>query len=239
VNVYTHSHHGNRFLAALPAEVLTALAHDMRDATLAQGTVVFEAGAPITRIYFPQTGMISLLVVTRNGGMLETSNIGREGAAGLQRGLGARKSFTRATVQIAGTFSTVDAAPLQRIVDRSAPFRELISEYTERLWAESQQVAACNASHDASSRLCRRLLQCADRVDDDVLPVTQEFLARVLGVRRTTLTELAQALQERGAIHYCRGKVRIVDRVLLEASACECYQVIHQADRPLMTCRKV
>jgi CRP-like cAMP-binding protein len=238
LSAYTHSHHGNRLLAALPFDMRAALERDMHDTMLAQGAIVFEPGASMTHIYFPQTGMISLLVVTRDGGMLETSIVGREGAVGLQGGRGERRSFTRATVQMGGTFSIIDAASVQRTADRSAPFRDLISDYTDRLWAEAQQVAACNAMHDASTRLSRWLLQCADRSDSELLPLTQEFLANMLGVRRTTLTLLAQALQERGAIQYRRGKIEIIDRVLLEASACECYQIIHQADRPLIPCRK-
>lgn len=231
MSALAHSHRSNRLLAALAPDIQAALEPDMHETMLAQGTVLFEPAAPIERIYFPQTGMISLLVVTRDGAMLETSTIGREGAVGLHRGLGERRSFTRATVQIAGTFSIIDAARFHQAALRYGPVRDLIAEYTERLWVEAQQTAACNAIHDASSRLCRRLLQCADRMESDLLPLTQEFLSYMLGVRRTTLTLLAQALQQRRAIKYSRGKIRIVDRVLLEASACECYQIIHQEER--------
>jgi CRP-like cAMP-binding protein len=223
-----HHQRGNRFLAALPADIRAALKHDMHEAVLAQGTILLEPGDAIGQIYFPQTGMISLLVVTRKGDMLETSTIGSEGAVGLHRGLGERWSFTRATVQVAGSFSTIAAAPFQRTVQRYPPIRDFIAAYTERLLLETQQTAACNAMHDASSRLCRWLLQSADRIDADPLPLTQEFLSHMLGVRRTTLTLLARALQQRGIIKYSRGKIRIVDRVLLEACACECYEVIHR-----------
>jgi CRP-like cAMP-binding protein len=236
VGVTTHSHRSNRLLAALPADAQAALKRDMREAILAQGTVLLEPHDIMAHVYFPQSGIISRAVVMRNGATLETSMVGREGAIGLHRGSG--RSFTRATVQVSGTISIVAVTDFQQALDRYPVLRALVAEYTERSWIEAQQLAACNAVHDASSRLCRRLLQCSDRVDDDVLPLTQEFLARVLGVRRTTLTELAQALQERGVIHYGRGKVRIVDRVLLEASACECYQVIHQVDRSPITGRK-
>ncbi|HEY6833701.1 MAG TPA: Crp/Fnr family transcriptional regulator [Pseudolabrys sp.] len=235
MSALAHSHRSNRLLAALASDIRGALERDMHEAMLAQGTVLFEPGAPIERIYFPQTGMISLLVVTRDGTMLETSTIGREGAVGLHRGLGDRRSFTRATVQIAGTFSVIDATRFHQAALRHGPVRDLIAEYTERLWIEAQQTAACNAIHDASSRLCRRLLQSADRIESDHLPLTQEFLSYMLGVRRTTLTLLARALQQRRAIEYTRGKIRIVDRVLLEASACECYQVIHREERAWRT----
>jgi CRP-like cAMP-binding protein len=235
LSALARSHWSNRLLAALPADARAALERDMHETILAQGKVLFERGGPIERIYFPQTGMISLLIVTRDGTMLETATIGREGAVGLHRGLGERRSFTRATVQIAGTFSVIDAARFHQATLRNGPVRDLIAEYTERLLVEAQQTVACNAIHDASSRLCRRLLQSADRTESDLLPLTQEFLSYMLGVRRTTLTLLAQALQERGIIEYSRGKIRIVDRVLLEASACECYQVIHQEERAWRT----
>jgi hypothetical protein len=120
---------------------------------------------------------------------------------------------------------------------RSVTVRSAISSPSIRIGSGSRRsrTAACNAIHDASSRLCRRLLQSADRIESDHLPLTQEFLSYMLGVRRTTLTLLARALQQRRAIEYSRGKIRIVDQVLLEASACECYQVIHREERAWRT----
>jgi CRP-like cAMP-binding protein len=231
VSACAYGHRGNRLLSALPADAQAALKLDMHDAMVAQATVLLEPNDIMAHVYFPQSGIISRAVM-RSGGAIETSMVGREGAVGLHRALG--RSLTRATVQVAGTISTIAVTHFQQSLDRYPARRAIVAEYAERSWIEAQQLVACNAVHDASSRVCLRLLQCADRVDDDVLPLTQEFLAQMLGVRRTPLTVLARALQERGAIHYCRGKVRIVDRVLLEASACECYQVIHQVARPLV-----
>lgn len=191
---------------------------------LAQGTVCFGSGDPIDQVYFPHNGMISLLVTTGEGDMVETSSIGCEGAAGLQCGLGHRLSFTRATVQITGKFSVIPASRFEQAASHSAALRDIIVGYTESLWAEAQQTAACNAIHDGSSRLCSRLLQSADRIGSDQLPLTQEFLAERLGVRRTTVTLLAQELQKRGILKYSRGKITIVDRDALEARACECYE---------------
>ena len=158
--------------------------------------------------------------------MIEVSTVGREGAVGLHRGLGGRRSFTRATVQIPGRFSMIAAHAFERISLSSPSLREMIARYTEMLWAEAQQIAACNAVHDASSRLCRWLLQCADHIDSLHIPLTQEFLAQMLGVRRTTVTLLAQELQKRGAVKYSRGRVTILSRDMLEKCACECYEVI-------------
>jgi CRP-like cAMP-binding protein len=217
---------GNRLLAALPRDTLALLERDLTQISLAQGAVCFEPGDTIDQVYFPATGMISLLVATNSGEQVETTMIGREGAVGLQCGLGGRRSFTRATVQVPGTFSTLAASRLRQVAGGSAALRELIFRYTETLWTEAQQLAACNAIHDGSSRLCRWLLQTADRASSDQLPLTQELLAIMLGVRRTTVTLLAQELQNEGILKYSRGKITILDRLALESRACECYHVI-------------
>jgi CRP-like cAMP-binding protein len=224
-------HLDNRLLAALPPDIFAALERDLADVTLEQGTVLFEPGDPIERVYFPQTGVVSLLIVTV-GHMLEISTIGREGAVGFQRGLGERLAFARTTVQNTGRFSVISAARFEQIAGQNAATRDLIAQYSEVLCAEAQQTAACNALHDASSRLCRWLLQTADRLDSDVVPLTQEFMSHMLGVRRTTLTLLARTLQNKKAIRYSRGRIRIIDRALLEASACECYRVIRHDALP-------
>lgn len=217
---------GNRLIAALPREAFALLERDFKQVSLAQGFVCYEPGDRIDQIYFPLTGMISLMIATGDGEAVEAATIGREGAAGLQSGLGERRSFTRATIQIAGRFSTIPTIRFERAVNRSGTVRDQIFRYTETLLAEAQQLAACNAIHDGSSRLCRWLLQSADRIDSDQLPLTQEFLADMLGVRRTTVTLLAQELQKRGAVRYSRGKISILDRAALEACACECYRVL-------------
>ena len=131
------------------------------------------------------------MVIGRDGNFIETSTVGREGAVGLHSGLGRRRSFTRATAQIGGKFSTIRAARFEHVANGNAPIRDVILRYTEVLWAETQQIAACNAMHGASARLRRWLLQSADRIGSDEVPLTQEFLAQMLGVRRTTVTLLA------------------------------------------------
>jgi CRP-like cAMP-binding protein len=221
-------HRENRLLATLPQETFALLEPDLKEISGTQGSVFLEPGDTIDRIYFPQSGMISLLVVSRDGHMVEVSTVGREGALGLHRGLGGRRSFTRATVQIPGNFSTITAHAFEKSSLSSPAIREMIGRYTEMLWAEAQQLAACNAIHDASSRLCRWLLQSADHINALQLPLTQEFLAQMLGVRRTTVTLLAQELQKRGAVRYSRGKVTILNRKMLEDGACECYEVVQR-----------
>ena len=216
----------NRLLAALPGDAFAVLEPDLRQVSLPHGVVCHEAGSPIDQVYFPQTGMISLLVSTSDGEVVETSSVGREGAVGLQCGFGPRVSLARAIVQIAGRFSVISAPCFELVTRHSAALGELIFDYIETLWAEAQQNAACNAIHDGSSRLCRWLLQCADRVGSEHLLLTQEFLAEMLGVRRTTVTLLAQELQKRGILRYSRGRITILNRAALEALACDCYEVI-------------
>jgi CRP-like cAMP-binding protein len=226
-------HQDNRLLAALPRETLEMMRRELRQISLAQGKAIYEPGTPIDEIYFPQSGMISLLVVTKDGRGVEISTIGREGAVGLHGALGARLSFTRAITQIAGRFSTIRANSFAQFVRNHESVRDLITRYTEALWAEAQQIAACNAAHDASARLCRWLLQGADRTGSDELPLTQELIAQMLGVRRTTLTLLAQSLQRKGLIKYARGHITILDREKLKHNACECYSVIQHEKIPL------
>jgi CRP-like cAMP-binding protein len=218
-------HRDNRLLAALPPDTLALLDRDLKQVSFQQGAILLEPGDRLEDIYFPQTGLISLSVLGRDGGAIETATVGREGAVGLHGGLGGRRSFTRATTQIGGRFSAIRAEPFAHIANGSAPVRHLILCYTEVLLAEAQQGSACNAVHGAGARLCRWLLQCADRTESEDLPLTQEALAQMLGIRRTTVTLLAQALQVRGLIKYRRGHIVLLDRKGLEQCACECYHV--------------
>jgi CRP-like cAMP-binding protein len=221
-------HRENRLLATLSQETLALLEPELKETSAAQGVVFLEPGDSIDRVYFPQSGMISLLVIGREGEMVEVSTVGREGALGLHRGLGGGLSFTRAMVQISGRFSTIAAHTFERISLGSASLQDMIAGYTEMRLAGAQQLVACNAIHDASSRLCRWLLQCADHIDSPQLPLTQEYLAQMLGVRRTTVTLLAQELQKRGAVKYSRGKMTILNRKMLKDGSCECYEVMQR-----------
>jgi len=226
-------HSDNRLLAALPRELFELMQRDFKQISLSQGQAIYEPGEQIDQIYFPQSGMISLLVVAKDGNAIETATIGREGAVGLHSAVGKRASFTRATIQIPGIFSVIRANTFAQSMQNHAPVRDLIARYTEVLWAEAQQIAACNAIHDGPARLCRWLLQTADRIGSNDLPLTQELIAQMLGVRRTTVTLLAQSLQRKGVIEYARGHITILDRGHLEHCACECYAIMQQEKLPL------
>jgi CRP-like cAMP-binding protein len=229
----SQGHRDNRLLASLPPPTFAILERGLKQVSLPQGQIIYEPGAPVDTIYFPQSGLISLLVVTLDGTIVEATTVGREGAVGLHGALGRRLSFTRATTQIRGAFSTIRAQNFEQIMNGSTAVRDLISRYTEVLWAEAQQAAACNAVHSAAARICRWLLQAADRIGTDEVPLTQEYLAGMVGVRRTTVTLLAQALQEKGLIQYRRGHITILDRKRLEAAACECYRIMHHDRLPM------
>ena len=200
----------------------------MRTVKLEQGRILYEVGAPVDTIYFPESGLISLLVVTESGALIETATVGREGAVGLHAILGGRLSFTRAAIQIPGSFVVTSASRFAQNIANSKTIHDVIGQYTEVLWAEAQQMTACNATHDAASRLCRWLLQSADRIGSDDVPLTQEFLAQMLGVRRTTVTLLAQTMQNKGLIAYSRGRIRLVDREIVRQCACECYEAMRR-----------
>jgi len=216
---------GNCLLAALPDDVIALLRPDLKQITLPPRSVCYSVGDPIDQVYFPHSGMISLVIVA-DGELVETSSVGREGAVGLQSGFGPRHSFTRATVQIPGQFSTISATCFEHAASRHPALRDLIIRSVETMWAEAQQNAACNAVHDGLSRLCRWLLQCADRIGSDQLLLTKDFLAEMLGVRRTTVTLLARELQKRGIVRNGRGRIAILDRRGMEACACDCYNAV-------------
>jgi CRP-like cAMP-binding protein len=215
----------------MPQVTLALLDRKWSHVALPRGHICFAPGDVIQRVYFPTSGLISLVVSTEKGEFAEAGMVGREGAVGLQSALGPRISYTRTIVQVAGMSYSIAADALREAIHRSEEAQALVIHYNEMLLAEAQQLAACNAVHDASSRLARWLLQCADRIGSERLPLTQEFLGEMLGVKRTSVTLLAQNLHARGMIKYSRGRITIADRTALESWACECYRAIKELYR--------
>ena len=200
----------------------------MKDMVLQQGVVLQEQGERIEDVYFPHDGIVSLLAIMQQGDAIEIATIGREGAIGSLAGLGPRRSHTRAVVQITGTASRIPAARFRKAAEDSQAIRDIIVCYGEMLLIQVQQTAACNALHDVEARLSRWLLQARDRINSNTIRLTHEFLSQMLGVRRPTVTVVARTLQETGLIRYHRGHIEIVDRIGLEAKACECYETIRR-----------
>jgi CRP-like cAMP-binding protein len=225
---FTGSGHGpdlreqNRLLAALPSGAFGGLSA----VAPALGTVLQEAYAPIEHVYFPADGLISLVVRMREGTAVETGIIGNEGAEGTMVACGAERAFTTATVQVAGRFLRMPSSDFVAAYRKSQDIGLLVDRYHAALFFQAKQLIACNAVHAAEARLARWLLQVRDRIDATRLPVTHEFLAQMLAVRRTTVTEVLGGLQARGLVRQYRGAVELVDEPQLQAVACECYGIM-------------
>src|SRR5262245_28551630 len=220
--------HGNRFLADLDRADFALLAPYLHKIPLVQGSVLQEQEAPVEQVYFPLSGVVSLISVMGDGTATQTAMVGREGAVDAFGGLGPWNAFTRAVVQLPGHALAIPVARFQVAVGQSERIRNLILRYKEALLAQVQQTAACNALHDLEARLARWLLQTLDLADDPKLPLKQDFIAHMLAVRRTTVTLVAGRLQDAGLISYRRGRLVVEDRSKLEEVACECYATIRR-----------
>lgn len=218
----------NRLLASLPADDFAFLAPHLVTVELERGRLLYDPGDRIDTVYFPQDGVISLMTLMENGTAIESATIGREGALGLSAAVVPRQSMWRAIVQTPVRASRISTAQLHDAWQKSGKLRELVERHSEALFGHALQSVGCNALHSVEARFCRWLLTCHDRIANDTIALTQEFLADMLGVQRTTVTAVARNLQEKGAIRYRRGVVDIIDRAALEAMACECYSVIQR-----------
>jgi CRP-like cAMP-binding protein len=216
----------NRMLAAMSTVDMAGLRPFLTTIVLEQRLVLYESGDTVDRIFFPHKGMISLLAVMSDGGGVETATVGNEGVVGAMAGLASYATTARVVVQTPLVVSQITAVAFREITNGSAALRELIAHYHESPLAQVQITAACNALHPIHRRLARWLLQTSDRLDDLEMPLTQELLSEMLGVRRSSVSEAAGELQEAALIQYNRGSIRIVNRKALEAASCECYEAI-------------
>jgi CRP-like cAMP-binding protein len=224
----------NRLLDSLPAEDLGLIAPQLALIDLERGRLLYDPGDRIDTVYFPHDGVISLMTLMENGAAIESATIGREGALGLMAAVAPRQSLSRAIVQTPTRAARISAIHLQEAWHKSPRIRDLVDRHTEALFGHAIQSVACNALHSVEARFCRWLLTCHDRISTDTVALTQEFLADMLGVQRTTVTAVARALQAKGAIRYRRGVVDIMDRMVLEQLACECYGVIRKTYERLL-----
>jgi CRP-like cAMP-binding protein len=216
----------NKLLTSLPRDHFDRLLPHLATIDLQQGIVLSEAGDEVDQIYFPHYGMLSLLTVLRDGKAIETATVGCEGVVGAMAGLGLYKSLVRVVVQMPIACSRIAAPHFRNAVAASDPLRNVCIRYNEVLLSQARVTAACNALHSIEARFCRWLLQSADRAASDTVPLTQEFLAEMLGVRRTSVTEVASKVQAAGAIAYSRGVIKILDRPALLRMSCECYETL-------------
>lgn len=216
----------NRLLAALPPPERRQLMAATTRVTLNVRMVLFEPGGAVDSVYFPTDGVVSLVTPLHTGAIVEVATIGNEGVVGVPVVQPLTSFAVRAITQVAGHALQMEASVFSEWVANSRPFQSLIDRYTQALFGQIAQAAACNRLHSSEERLSRWLLMSRDRVGSDQFMITQEFLAQMLGARRSTVSVSAGILQRAGLIRYARGHVTIVDRTGLEAVACECYAVI-------------
>lgn len=224
---------GNRILAALPDTDLAALRPHLHRVTLTSSQVLHETNSPILDVFFVAEGVVSLTADTHDNGQVEVGLTGREGFVGVSVMLNPTPiALHRAFVQVPGVADRIAIGILRSALAQSAALRDGCLLHVESLMVQSAQVAACNARHTLPERLARWLLMVRDRTDSDVLPMTQEFLSVMLGVRRSGVSVAANTLKSAGLIRMQRGRVTVVDGTGLAAASCDCYRIIqHMRDR--------
>src|SRR6202163_954753 len=223
----------NKVLLATPDNEYQLMRPDLTYVDLPSHRSLHEPTQSIDFVYFPNRGMVSQVVVTKDGRTVEVGVVGNEGFVGAGLAVGLTRSSVREVIQIAGDGFRMMGSALERIL-RSAPqLQVLLNRHTGLQGMQVAQTAACNRLHDIQQRLSRWLLMTQDRVGSACLPITHDFIATMMGTDRSTVSLAASVLQKQGIIEYARGAVKIVNRRKLEKSACECYAVIQQFEDDL------
>jgi CRP-like cAMP-binding protein len=218
----------NQLLAALSKQEYSRLLPHLESVSLPLKQIIYAPNQVIEYVYFPTNGIISLVNVTQNGGIVEAATVGNEGMVGIPVLLGGDQMVGQAIVQVAGDAVRMKVDIFNREVTSGSTLHRLLLRYTLALMTLISQSVACNSLHSEEQRCCRWLLICQDRVKSDSFELTQEFLAQMLGVQRPTVSGAATTLQQAGLIRYSRGKMTIRDRSGLEANCCECYSIVKQ-----------
>ena len=213
----------NFLLSALRPDDAAALTPHLREISLSRSQVLFEPGQPVESVYFPSSACISITAVMEDGKLVETNTVGRESAAGLLDAVSGEPSATRCFTQIAGGAMMLPSTVYRNRMRESASLLRLTLLHLRASTRQVETAVACNVAHSADSRLARWLLMTEDRTGSSAFPLTQDYLAVMTGVQRTTVSQLAAALKKAKVIAYSRGHVVIVDRPALERHACECY----------------
>ena len=221
-----HSPNQNHLLAALPAAEFERLAGHLELVPMPLGEVLYEPGGQLQHAYFPTTAIVSLHYVTESGASAEIAGVGNEGVVGISLFMGGDTTPSSAVVQTAGHAYRLERHLLKREFDRAGPVLRLLLRYTQALITQMTQTAVCNRHHSIVQQLCRWLLMTVDRIPSGELVMTQELVARMLGVRREGITEAAGNLQRAGFIRYRRGHIAVLERSGLEKTSCECYSAV-------------
>jgi CRP-like cAMP-binding protein len=216
----------NRLLQVLPAAEFQSLSPHLETVELAKGSVLAEAGTPLQYVYLPHSGVVSMMVSLSEGQTVEVAMVGRDSLVGAAAALDTGPALTDAIVVVPGMASVLTAENLRAVTDRSSVLRGHLARHAQALLAQAQQSAACNASHSVESRLSRLLLRARDLCDSESLPLTQELLAQMIGVRRNAVSIVAHAFQQAGLVSYSRGQIEIRDIDGLRRMSCECYAVV-------------
>ena len=224
---------GNKILLSISDSEYNSLRPHLEYVRLPNHLTLHEGGEKLDFAYFPNSGLISLVVVMKDGKTAEAGVVGNEGFTGTPAVVGLSKGPLRAVVQVTGDGFRVKVGALQNTLESTPQLQLMLNRYAVVRSMQVAQTAACNRLHDIKQRLARWLLMTQDRVDSGVLPITHDFLATMLGTDRPSVTLAAGLLQKKGLIEYTRGAVRVVNRKKLEDSACECYRVIRQYDGEL------
>lgn len=221
----------NSLLRAIPSDEYELLTPQLELVDLPQHTVLFEPGTEITHVYFPQTGLISIVAAPEEGGV-EASAVANRGFFGLPVMFGAPVSIHRSVVQIPGRSKRVTADAFLESLPEMPAFHALLLRFAHVQLEIARRNVACNRLHDIEERCARWLLQTSDQIQSDRVDLTHEFVAKMLGVRRAGVTVAAEALRRAGMIDYRRGRVTILDRALLKSVACSCYDAVHSLVEP-------
>ena len=224
--------HKNGALSALSWRAFAILEPHLRQRDFEEGSVLWDAGEEVDRVYFPWSGIISIVLPVKDGSGIEVASVGREGAAVIGYGWEPLQSVTQGICQVSGTFSYMSALQFATAARQSDEVGCAAAACCNWLLLQSQQMAACNAIHTADARFCRWLLQSSERTDSNMIPSTQEAVARALGIRRTTVTLIAQGLQIQGIISYRRGKIVVRDLERLRSAACDCCAALGRHNWP-------
>ncbi|GAA2285732.1 Crp/Fnr family transcriptional regulator [Streptomyces ruber] len=224
-----HDPRGNRVLAALPEAERQRLRHDLEPVRTQIREVVHRPGRPVEAVLFPLRAVFSILA-DLDGGTVEVATVGDEGMVGLSAFLGVTAPTERAVCQVAGWGLRMDADRFRHEIGvLDGALQQVLQRYTQFMFTQLARNAACNRGHRIPQRCARWLLMTADRMHSDRFALTQEFLAQMLAVRRTSVSEAAGALARAGCIRYSRGVITVLDRTGLESHACTCYRVLREA----------
>ncbi len=216
----------NRLLLALPASNLKRLVPEFEQSHGQRGQVLMDADSPLDHVYFPDSGVVSVVAVYADGSIIEMATIGREGCTGVQAVLGAKQSSVRLLVQIPGSAARMSRRAFARAMGSMPSFRSIMYAYLHAFLEQVLVSAACNGAHSLQERLARWLLMMRDRGDDDALRITQSLLAEMLGVQRPTVTNATGELERAGLVERGRRQITILDRQGLTEASCECYQLV-------------